>query len=54
MLYDCLLTMEDELVLVWRRKMSPSSWIFLANRATVVINVFDLATTVISTTVGTQ
>ena len=33
MLYEYLLTVEDELELIWNRRMSSASWIFFANRA---------------------
>ena len=36
MLFDSLLTLDDEVALVWRNNMSPSSWLFLANRAAIV------------------
>ena len=30
--YDCILTLPDELSLVWRRKWTGSTWLFVANR----------------------
>ena len=32
LLYAYLLTIEDEVELIWRKNMGLSSWIFLANR----------------------
>ena len=37
MIYDYLLTMGDEVELIWRRKMSTSSWIFITNRLVLII-----------------
>ena len=38
MLYDWLLTVDDELDLVWRQKMTVSSWILVMNRAAIIVN----------------
>ena len=45
MLYEYVLTMEDEVELLWRRKMSTASWIFLLNRMVPVIMIMDQALT---------
>ena len=37
MLYDYLLTVDDERKLLWRRKMGASSFLFLANRVQVIV-----------------
>ena len=42
-LYEYILTLDDELDLIWRRKMSASSLIFLANRVTVIVYTVGLA-----------
>ena len=52
MLYDSFLTMEDEIELVWRRNKSPSLWLFLANRATVVLGIVDFAASSANTAVS--
>ena len=54
MFYDQLLTVEDELDIIWRRQMSPSSWLFLANRFTLVIGVVEFVLTKIDPTVRAQ
>ena len=41
--YDYLLTMDDELALVWRLRMSPSWCIYLLNRVTQVVLAVDTA-----------
>ena len=41
-LYEHLLTLEDELELIWRRKLKPSSWMFLMNRSVLVLGILDL------------
>ena len=37
MIYDYLLTLDDECRLIWHRKMGPSGWIFLGNRVLVFV-----------------
>ena len=54
MLYEYLLTFEDEVELLWRRKMNFSSWLFLANRAIIVIMIVYLALNFAGTTVSTK
>ena len=41
MLYEYILTVDDELELVWRRRVSLSSWLLFANRATLLFVVVD-------------
>ena len=36
MLYEYILTVDDELELVWRRRISLSSWLLFANRFTLI------------------
>ena len=43
MLYDWAVTAEDEVELIWKRKMSPSSWLFFANRAIPIVAAVQLA-----------
>lgn len=43
MLYDCILTMGDELELVWGGRVCSSTWLFLANRATLVVHLINVA-----------
>ena len=45
MLYEHLLTVEDEIDLIWRHNITLSSWVFLVNRAVLAIGVIDLALT---------
>ena len=52
MLYDSVLTVEDEIELVWRRNTSPSMWLFLANRATLILGIAAFAATSASVEVG--
>ena len=40
--YDALLTMSDEVNLIWRRKFSAATVIFFLNRAQVVFLVYSL------------
>ena len=42
MTYECLLTLEDEWELVWRRKVNFATLIFVANRAILVVTFIDL------------
>ena len=42
MAYEYILTLEDERLLVWSRKMSTASWTFLANRTMVVLVLVSL------------
>ena len=51
MFYDYLLTAESEVELVWLRKMSPSSWILLANRAVLWLSVVSSVVGYANTTV---
>ena len=42
MSYECLLTLNDEWELVWRRNMNFAAWIFVANRVILVVTFVDL------------
>ena len=53
MVYDYVLTIGDEVALVWKNRMSSSSWIFFAARSMLVCNVIDLATHTVNTEVRT-
>ena len=50
--YDYLLTIEDEVQLIWRRKTSSASLLFLANRVTSLILIVDLFLVNVSVTVS--
>ena len=54
MIYDCCLSVEDELTFVWRRKMSPSSWLFLANRLALIFAALEFGVGSASTAVGAR
>ena len=43
MVYDWLLTLEDERRLIWHRKLSFVSWILLANRMVVPVFLANFA-----------
>ena len=43
MLYEQVLTVADEVELIWRHKLTLSSWLFLMNRGVLVVGVIDLA-----------
>ena len=41
MLYEYLLTFDDERELIWHGKMTASTWIFLANRIVMLVTILD-------------
>lgn len=50
--HDCLVTFDDELRLIWNRKRSAASWLFLANRATAVIIIINAILSYATAVVG--
>ena len=50
--YDYLLTIDDERELIWKHKMSPSSWIFVSSRAALVLSAIGTVLAYTNTTVS--
>ena len=52
LLFEYFLTLDDELDLIWRSNMSPSSWLFLANRVVFILFMVGTVTTYYNVTVS--